>query len=278
MTVLVTGATGLLGPWLLDEARRLGSTTGVARHGADAVCDLTDRDATRSLLVAVCPRVVIHAAALTDVDLCERRPELATLVNTMATAHVAEAAGEIGARVVFLSTDQVYPDTKGPHSEGDVAPVNAYGRSKLAAEAEVLARGGLVLRANFFGPSRTPGRESLSDFFVRSLPSGAPVSLYTDIMFSPVHVATLARTVADAIEQDLLGCFNVGSREGFSKHDFALALAQHLDLPTSSVVPALSDDAPGRAPRPHDLRMDVSRLEAALGRVMPTLWDEVRKL
>jgi dTDP-4-dehydrorhamnose reductase len=183
------------------------------------------------------------------------------------------------ATLVLLSTDQVYPDRSGPHREGNEGPVNAYGRSKLAGELAAASHGrSLILRTNLFGPSRTVGRESLSDFVTRRLTSGERVDLFVDVLFSPLHMATLSTLTLEAALSGLTGVFNAGSRDGLSKHDFGLAVAHRLGLDTSSARPALSDAVAGRVPRPHDLRLDVGKLEAALGRVMPTLLEEVKKL
>ena len=98
--------------------------------------DVTDRDAVLRATEGV--RVIAHLAALTKVDKCEAEPELAQRVNHLGTKHIADAAIEHGARLVYLSTDYVFDGTKhSDYDETDVAnPVNIYGRTKLAGESE----------------------------------------------------------------------------------------------------------------------------------------------
>ena len=280
--VLVVGATGLLGPYLLDAARDLAGPAGVvlgaARTGADLDLDACDPQAVARLLDGLRPDLVIHAAGLTDVDACEADPARAMAVNADAAGHLARAL-DPAARLVYVSTDQVYPDLPGPHREDAAAPVNAYGRSKLAGEAQALAHPrALVLRTNLFGPSRTPGRKSLSDFVVESLAAGRAVTLFTDIFFSPLHMADLGRFLALAARRGLGGVYNLGCREGASKRDFALAVAARKGLSTATATAGSGASLPGRARRPRDMRLDVSRLEAALGVTLPTLSQEVEKL
>lgn len=278
MTVLVTGATGLLGPYLIDALSGLGPVAATSRSGPSHPCDLTDADAVASLMQAVNPAVVVHTAALTDVDGCEEDPARAQALNADATAHLADTL-EPSAPLVYISTDQVYPDTAGAHREGDESPVNAYGRSKLAGElAARNHRNALVLRTNFFGPSKTPNRQSLSDFVERNLRAENPIVLFDDVLFSPLHIETLAQVVAELVAKNVTGVFNAGCRDGMSKADFGFHIARHLRLPTDNARRGRSSEMPGRAPRPKDLRMDVSRIEAALGRPMPTLSQEVEKL
>jgi dTDP-4-dehydrorhamnose reductase len=276
--VLITGATGLLGPYLAEAGARVGSVVTSGRRGGASSADLTQPHDVRRLLDATSPDIVVHAAALTDVDQCESHPSDADKVNHASVANLC-AALPSETILVVLSTDQVYPDKPGPHREGDEGPVNVYGRTKLAGEKEAVARErSLVLRTNLFGPSRTPRRESLSDFVVQRLRSGEGADMFTDVLFSPLHMATLANLVFDSVAAGLFGVFNLGCREGTSKYDFGVAIARHLGLEASLLRTSRSDDISERTTRPHDLRLDVRSLEAALDRVMPTLAEEVQRL
>ena len=275
---LVTGDTGLLGPYLLDAARRVGDARGVSRHSSDIAADVTDSAAFQQAIERLSPDTVIHTAALTDVDRCEADPVLADRMNHLAVAAVADALPP-EVRFVLISTDQVYPDDPGPHREDGTGPVNAYGRSKLAGEQRALSRErSLVCRVNFFGPSRTAGRESLSDFIVGRLQRGDALELFRDVRFSPLHVETLAATVFACIAKDLRGVYNIGCRRGGTKAEFGLAIAQHLSLSTGNTRVVDSAAIPDRAPRPHDLRMAVDRVEAELGYDLPDMMEEVSKL
>ena len=278
MTVVVTGATGFLGPFLVDAFQSLGPTVGVSRHSATLACDLTDRAAVQALMAELKPDVVVHAAALTDVDLCEKKPSLAQRMNAGATANVADSMSS-NATLVYVSTDQVYPSDHAPHAEGSEAPLNAYGVSKLAGEQAAARRSqSLILRTNLFGASRSRSGSSLVDFLVGKFQSREPVSLFTDVLFSPLHVTTMAAFAVECVRRKLTGTFNLGSRGGMSKCDFAFAVARHLGLPTDRAERAESALLPGRAPRPLDMRMDVTRIEQALARKMPALADEIKKL
>lgn len=276
--VLLTGATGLLAPYLATALSASAEVVTTARRGGDVPCELAERTAVAALVDAVGPDVVVHAAALTDVDACEACPGSASRANVATTANLAETVAP-HATLVVVSTDQVYPATPGLHEEKLVGPVNVYGRTKLAAE---LAAGdcptALVLRVNFFGPSLTPGRRSLSDVVVDRLASGAGITGFGDMSFSPLHMGTLADVLTRAITAGLTGTYNLGGRAGCSKLDFARAVARHHGMPSHLVRPGLSSDQPGRAPRPPDVRMDVSRIEAALGITLPMLEEEVAKL
>lgn len=276
--ILITGATGLLAPYLIEAASPRGRVVTTARRGGNTPCDLADVNAVEKLLSEVAPDIVVHAAALTDVEECERDPAAADIANRRATAFIASALGA-DATLMYISTDQVYANDVAPHVEGSEAPLNVYGTSKLAGERAVLHHpGGLAARTNFFAASKTLGRSSLSDFFIESLSHRRNVTLYRDTWFSPLHATTLASILFDMIEARLRGAYNIASREGCSKADFALKIAARFELQTETATIADSTTIPGRTRRSADLRMDPGRIEAALGRRMPTLDQEIDKL
>ncbi len=276
--ILITGSRGLLGPYLVEAAAARGRVVECGRRGGDRACDLAQGAEVEVLIADTTPDVVLHAAGFTDVDGCQSDSQRAQRDNHRAAANLAAALAD-DCRYVFLSTDQVYPDTAGPHREGSEAPVNVYGRSKLAGERAALAHpNALAVRTNLFGPSRTPGRNSLSDFVSQSLAGGKAVTLFRDVLFSPLHMASLAALIFEMIDKGLCGAFNLASREGMSKSDFGLAVAAHLGLSTASASIGNSTELPARAPRTLDLRLNVERIERALGHTMPTLQEEIAKL
>lgn len=275
--LLVTGATGLFAPYVLAAGEGL-AVTATARHGGDFAADLCDATAVRDLIAATRPDAVIHLAAYTDVDDCEADPARAFAANALATRHLAAALPE-DCRLVMISTDQVYPDRPGPHAEGTEAPVNAYGRSKLAGEWAAMTHADTcILRANLFGPSLTPGRASLSDFMAAAFAEGRPVTLFADVLFSPLRMSTLAALAVEMARGTATGAFNAGSRDGMSKADFGLAIARRMGADTGNATLAASATLVGRAPRPRDLRLNLHRIEAVLGRAMPTLAEEIEAL
>lgn len=142
--MLVTGAAGQLGRYLVPAVQRAGATVVASGSrpapGIDLAADLADLDAVTDLFATARPDVVIHAAACTDVDGIEREPQRGQRGNATATGNVADAARDAGAWLVAVSTDMVFPGDGGaPYSEDAATrPISAYGQSKLAAEEAVL--------------------------------------------------------------------------------------------------------------------------------------------
>jgi dTDP-4-dehydrorhamnose reductase len=276
--ILVTGSGGLLAPYLVEAARPRGRVVQTSRSSGDVPADLTNEKQVRDLIRNVNPRIILHTAALTDIEFCEKNPDQAELINGLVVRNLVQNL--IGPMtLVHFSTDQVYPNVIGPHEEGTAAPVNTYGKSKLLGEQFASEHDNtLILRTTFFGASKTSNRSSLSDFFANQFLDRNPVVGFEDVFFSPLHMKTVGDLVMGAIAIGLRGTFNLGCRDGLSKAEFGKRIGVHLNLDTSLLRRKKSKMDRSRVPRPYDLRMNVSHLENAMGISMPTLVKEIAKL
>ena len=197
--VLVTGAGGQVGTAL---RARLGS----ARFMGRSELDVTDRKAVHNAVGVA--DLVVHLAAMTNVDECEARPDAAFAVNADGTRHVAEAAAVAGARMVYVSTDYVFDGEKaGEYEEADApSPINVYGRSKLEGERHVAAgEANLTVRTSWiFGQGRN---------FVRTILGAAgrgdPLRVVADQRGRPTWAEDLAAALAFLLERSVTGIIHV---------------------------------------------------------------------
>lgn len=252
----------------------------MSRTGASTVrADLTDPEQGRAALDEVSPEIIVNLAALTNVDECERNPQRAYLANVRIVENLAAWMRTNGTRchLVQVSTDQVY-DGAGLHTEERITLSNYYGFSKYAGELAAAVVPNTILRTNFFGPSRCPGRASLSDWLVRSLSASESVTVFDDVWFSPLSSQKLVEQLERVIEDPRAGIFNLGSRDGMTKADFALRLAAVLDLRAGTMSKGSSGSGTLTAYRPKDMRMDSSRYEKAFGVTLPSLDEEIHSM
>jgi dTDP-4-dehydrorhamnose reductase len=281
-TVIVFGASGLLGASLVPVLRACGHTVLAQSRdlGSDLCLDPSDRCAVTATLARHRPLAVINLVAATNVDECEMQVELAWRANAGVVSAIVEGIlaldNEPASRphLVHISTDQVY-DGPGPHAEDEAHPINVYGLSKYTGELLAERVGATVLRSNFYGRSRTAGRVSFSDWVVRNLREKTPITVFDDVKFSAIHIDTLCDFIVRSIVHRPAGVFNAGCRDGISKAGFAMALARALGLPTENVRVGTSADVALKARRPLDMTLKVARLEAAFDLQCPNMLKEI---
>lgn len=280
--ILVLGGTGLLGSSLVPHLAAQGHR--VVSHGsrstADLAVDFTDASAVTSALSTLDPRVIVNLIGLTNVDECEKDPDSSYRINTLTSENVATwvQRQDSGCHLIQISTDHVY-DGPGPHREDNVTLRNYYAFSKYCAERAALGAGATVLRTNFFGRSRCKSRSTMTDWIHASLVSGSAISIFDDVLFSPLSMHTLCRMIEVSVLAKLPGVYNLGSAGGMSKAEFSVLFAEQCGL-ASSLMSRTSIDSiqPALTRRPKDMRMLSSRFEDSFGQTLPTLDSEVRMI
>ncbi|MCL4458492.1 MAG: dTDP-4-dehydrorhamnose reductase [Chloroflexi bacterium] len=216
MRIFITGSRGQLG---VDLQKVLETQTLGLADLPDL--DITDYEATLRAIEEFAPDVIIHAAALTNVDGCELDPDTAYRVNGLGTQSVALAAHQVGAAMVYISTDYVFDGKKGePYLEFDEPnPINMYGKSKLAGERYVqmlLDRFYIVRTAWLYSAT---GRN-----FVKTIMHLAEqqeeILAVTDESGSPTYARDLALALAKLIERPLYGLYHLTNEGRCSRYEY----------------------------------------------------------
>lgn len=273
MRVLVTGAGGQLGRSL---ARALVAYDLALLDIHDL--DVTAEDVVAAVLERVEPDVIVHAAAWTDVDGCERDPDAARAVNTDGTGHVVAHAKD--ARVIAISTDYVFDGSAGrAYTEDDEpSPVSVYGRTKLDAERIVLDAGGTVVRSAWLYGHRwangAPARNFVASI-VRAAARGEPLDVVDDQVGSPTSTSDLADGLAALVARaDARGIFHVVNEGAVSRYEFARAILARAGLDPELVRPIATADAPPLpARRPPYAPLDGARWREAGFAPLPS-WED----
>jgi dTDP-4-dehydrorhamnose reductase len=245
---------------------------GHASEGSrDVIGDLTKPDATGNAVREAAPQVIVHAAALTDVDACEHDPARAQAMNVDAARNVAAAARTQGAKLVHISTDQLWDGQRAMLDEATPpAPLNVYGRSKAEAERAVLAAApdAMVLRTNFFGRGQ-PQRPTFSDWVEDGLRHGRRLTMFTDVFFTPIAMELLCPIIVEMVERGATGIYHAVGSERLSKFEFGMRLAALFGYDRPNIVPGSVRDAGLNAPRPSDMSLSSDKIARLLGRRMP---------
>lgn len=285
--ILVTGASGLLGSNLAVLARDQHEVIGAYHRNPIAIdrvrmieADLTQDGAPAEVIGRHRPDWVVHCAAATDVDRCEREPDWARAMNVTLAEQVARACRRSGARLAHISTDSVFDGQSGDYREDDLAePINVYGETKLAGERALL-RGNptaLVLRTSLFGWG-PDGHRGLAHWFTHRLQAGQSCSGFADVYFSPLYAPHLAQAILELLERRASGLYHLPGRTCLSKYEFGLRLAHALELDSRLVVPGTLEQAALGAKRAKRLCLSGTKVEAALGHRLPEIDRGLREL
>jgi dTDP-4-dehydrorhamnose reductase len=271
MRVTIFGASGLLGKALMREWS--GDTvTGLTSHAADI------RDGKRVLEVVqeARPEWIVLAAAYTDVDGCESKPELAFAVNRDGAVNVAAAAKQVGARLVFLSSDYVFDGTKTtPYETGDARkPQSVYGRTKAEAEVRLLELmpDCCIARTSWlFGV----GGKCFPDTILKLAASRPTLDVVNDQRGSPTYAEDLARAIIQLCRKNATGIVHATNSGDCSWFEFAEEIVSRAGLGTT-VRPVSSQQMARPAPRPAYSVLSPARLRA-LGIEMPSWRDALQR-
>jgi dTDP-4-dehydrorhamnose reductase len=247
MKLLVTGAAGMLGRDVMLAAGNAGHD--VVGYGR-AELDVTDAAALAKRLDLERPDVVINCAAWTDVDGAEEQEEAAFAVNGTGAGNVAAAAAKVGASVVYVSSDYVFDGAKGaPYVESDqVAPLSAYGRTKLAGEEATAAankRHFIVRSAWLFGI----GGPNFVETMLRLAGSGNEVLVVRDQIGSPTYTWHLAYGVVRLIEGIEFGVHHMAAAGQCSWYEFARDIFEQAKV-ECKVLSITTEEFGRPAPRP----------------------------
>lgn len=276
--VLITGATGMLGKdvsrELFDvpgyEVYNLVRTPATFLRGEQIVADLENPLQVASVVQELRPDCIVHCAALTDLDLCERDNQTALRVNVEAVRVLVNAMPE-GGRFIYVSTDSVFDGKKGAYKENELPnPLNFYAQSKLMGECAAL-RGGvstLVLRTNLYGFHTARDGRSLVEWAYKNISSGHVINGFSDILFNPLYTVQIAKLIRTFISlKHVTGLLNLGCSEYLSKYDFLVRLAITLGYNPDLVLSANSSSLPTRIIRPLNTTLDCGQLFRLIGEI-----------
>ena len=274
MKVLVTGVNGQLGYDVVKHLNEL----GIENWGIDINdCDLTDETQTLEIITAYQPDVVVHCAAYTAVEKAEQYPEDCRRVNVDGTFNVARACRQLDAKMVYISTDYVFPGD-GEHAyevDDHKAPLSVYGKTKYEGElaVQLLVPKHFIVRTSWvFGLNG-------NNFIKTMLRLGKErdsLKVVNDQIGSPTYTADLAFLLCEMISTDRYGVYHA-TNEGFcSWYDFAVKIMEMSGLPCK-VIPISTAEYNAQVQRPLNSRLSKRSLVEAGFELLPTWADALQR-
>ena len=269
MNVMITGASGLLGRACAQAFADLNPITCAWSRAEkdDLRIDLTDSMAVRAAVEEQRPDLIIHTAAERKPDICENQQALTRALNVDATRTLAEAAAEINAKLVYLSTDYVFDGSNPPYAVDDACtPVNVYGQTKRDGEEAVLQASAkhCVLRVPILYGEVETLEESAVTALLNEVLDPAPHAVDHWAIRYPTYVGDVAQTLRNWSEHVLNnpengGIYHMSGAEAFTKYEMACIIGDVLRFDHSHLSP--NHQPPAGALRPKNSQLDISRIQ-----------------
>lgn len=279
--ILITGSNGLLGQKLVElltekldveviaTARgdnRLPFVEGYSYHSLD----ITQSEQIREVFALTKPNVVIHTAAMTNVDQCESEKEACWDLNVKAVEYLVDACREQDAFLVHLSTDFIFDGADGPYDENAEAnPLSFYGWSKYAAEKAIINSGRFAAPIRWaiartvlvYGIAHDMSRSNIILWVKNSLEGGNNIKVVTDQWRSPTLAEDLAAGCFLIADRQAEGIFNISGKDLLTPHEMAVMTAEYFELDKSLITEADSTTftQPARRPARTGFILDKSR-------------------
>jgi dTDP-4-dehydrorhamnose reductase len=277
MKILIVGGNGQLGKGLSDTAP---AHAEIVSHDIDTL-DITDPAAVAAVVKEVQPEILFNAAAYTAVDKAESDEDLAFAVNATAVGYLADAARDVRARFVHVSTDFVFDGISGvPYTpSAPTAPIGAYGRTKLAGEAAA-GNDALIVRTAWV---YAPNGGNFVRTMLRLMNEHTEVRVVADQIGSPTYAPGLAAALWTMADNAVSGIHHYTDAGVCSWYDFAVAIQEEalvagLLEKTIPVLPINAIEYPTPAKRPHYSVLDKTSTFAVLGGPTPHWRTNLRKM
>lgn len=284
MRVLVTGASGLLGTAVLRALQARG------HEALEFEGDLTSAEDVRSATERICSAdALIHTAAATDVNKCEKERDWCYAVNVGGTRAAAEMARALGARLVFISTVSVFDGFEGNYREADPPnPKNWYNVTKFAGEEIVRdVPDSLIVRLNLIGihpgsgdvPMAIPRGRNFLEWLYGAIKNDEDLKLFTDVQINPLSNLTIADLLVELLEQRVSDrVLHLGTQNRVSKADIGRFLLERTPGYKGTVEYTTSDVLSALAHRPKEMWLNTERAAIVFGRALPSVEQELERI
>lgn len=269
--LLVTGTSGLLGSKIIKLAEKGYTVVPTHRtkplHSNSLRLDITNASDVLSVFRKLEPDIVAHTASETNVDKCETERESAWKINVEGTSNIAEACGEMDAKLVYISTDYVFGGERGNYVEEDKPnPVNYYGLTKLEGEKQVIrhCKDYVILRTSVLYGWH-PWKQNFATWVIGQLKQDKKIKVVEDHYNTPTLADNLALMAIEATQKELQGLYHASGSERISRYEFAIQIAKIFNLDSNLIKPIKMNQLTAWvAKRPRDSSLNTSKIRKAL--------------
>ena len=277
MKILLLGSSGLLGKNLYLS---LSKNFTVSHNGLIKRKKDLKKINNLKFLLNFKPDLIINCSGETNIEKCEKNKKNCYDKNVrfLKELFILKDKKKLNFQFIHFSTDQVY-NNKDPFKNNEKSKVkilNHYAQTKFWSEKIVTKNGGMVLRTNFFGKSKS-NKDSFTDWIYHSFTNQKKFFLFDDVFFSPLRILSICQYINLIIKKDVKpGIFNLGSKKGMSKYKFSKEFAKNTKIFSNNFVVSKSKTF-FKVKRPSYMIMNCNKFEKSYKIKLPRLIDEIKK-
>jgi len=278
--ILITGSNGLLGQKLIDlylknnDVKLIATARGINRYPTDdgyeyAIMDITSFEQVQEVIKKYKPHCIINTAAMTNVDQCEEDMVGAENLNINAVSHLIDAANQVDAHFIQLSTDFIFDGKAGPYKEDDEPnPLSFYGKTKLEAEKIIRTKSNkwsIIRTILVYGIVHDMSRRNIVLWAKNALEKGQPLKIVDDQFRSPTLAEDLAIGCQLVEQKEAEGIYNISGKDQMSIVSLVERVADYFQLDKTSIERVSSSTLNQPAKRPPITGFNLERSIKELG-------------
>jgi dTDP-4-dehydrorhamnose reductase len=283
MRILVTGASGMLGSTLSIELSKSYNVfaTGKSKISLPVKYKIFDllNESYKELINWARPDLIIHCAAITNGNYCQENPSEAFNVNGMSMNKFLRATNN-SVKIIYISTDAVFNSSAHLANEKNcIEPQSIYGKSKELGEFFLLnsTRDYLILRTTIVGLNSYTNNKSFLEWIINSVKTKQRISLFNDVLFSPITIWCLISEIIFLISQNLIcsKIFHIAGGQTMTKYEFGKSIIEELSLDKDFIMEGSISELKEKAKRSKDQSLDSSYYQNTFNRRLPDIKDTI---
>lgn len=271
MKILVTGATGLLGKNIYQHLYRNYKVVGSYNKNRveDMIkLDLENFEELNKILDFIQPNIIIHTAAMTDLNYCEDNPVKAKLINADAVAIIAKWSEVNNSKLVYISTDYVFDGESGPYQENSIpAPLQIYGYTKLLGEIAVerFSSNHAIIRVGILhGYNDITDKNTVTMSIINSLRVNKKIKLDNKRIKYPTLIDDISKAIEKIVDENLTGKFHIAGCEAVTRYEWGLKISSKLNISADYLQPDVSLYKMDFPKRPKNIKLIDTRVNFSI--------------
>jgi len=279
--ILITGGSGYIGRNLIDNLQNKYYVYSIGRRFLNLknyfVCDITNNDNLKKIIVQIQPDVVIHCAGISNLVFCEKHPDITWEVNFEGTKNLIKTLKSFGLEVkfIFLSSDYVFNGKTGNYKEDDIpSPITVYGKVKYEIEKLIqqeFSNYTICRTANVYGN----GGGSFFNFVIDNLKCNKKIEIFEDTFFTPTQINNLIEMIDLIVTKDIRGILHTVGAERINRYNFAKKIARRFNLNDNLIIPT---SRPSNSLIAYDSSLNSEKTQRLLGIKFLTIDEGLKNL